>query len=400
LPADRSALADQGREIAIPLARWADRELAALGRDTGSAAIAALSGSVLLAERAVANGFAIPGLQSAGGGCRLFPTVDDWVALNLARADDRDLLPALFEDGEVDGADDKSISEAMSRANAAPLVLRGREMGLAIAGVDETPPTQSTFDMCKGPSRDRNFARPLVIDLSGLWAGPLAGHLLKLAGAQVVKVESARRPDAMRDGDPQHFTTLNQGKDSVTVDLSQDSGRAELRSLLNRADIVIEAARPRALRQLGVDADSFVRERPGLAWMTITGHGPQGTAADSVGFGDDCGIAGGLGASLLAASGRAGFVGDAIADPLTGIRAAREAWNAWRDGEARRIGLSMSGIVASALAYERSLDSARFDAELRDWAANVGQPFSPITPRAVRDELHALGQDNARWLAC
>jgi MFS family permease len=45
-----------------------------------------------------------------------------------------------------------------------------------------------------------------------------------------------------------------------------------------------------------------------------------------------------------------GFVGDAIADPLTGIVAAREAWRHWLGGSSARIGLSMSSIAAMALA--------------------------------------------------
>ena len=39
---------------------------------------------------------------------------------------------------------------------------------------------------------------PLVVDLSALWAGPLCAHLLGLAGARVVKVESLGRPDGAR----------------------------------------------------------------------------------------------------------------------------------------------------------------------------------------------------------
>jgi hypothetical protein len=72
--------------LTIPLADSASRRLADLGRIAGVPAIAALSGDGLLGERARINGFRIPGLVSAGGGCRLLASGDgSWIALNLAR---------------------------------------------------------------------------------------------------------------------------------------------------------------------------------------------------------------------------------------------------------------------------------------------------------------------------
>ena len=73
----------------LPLARWAGDRLAELARITQSPAIARLSGAALLGERAMLGSFAVPGLRSAGGGCRLLPARDGWIALNLAREDDR-----------------------------------------------------------------------------------------------------------------------------------------------------------------------------------------------------------------------------------------------------------------------------------------------------------------------
>jgi hypothetical protein len=391
-------LATEGRPgPAIPLAGWADRQIAALAEATGAPGLRALSGAALLGERACLNGFLVPGPVSAGGGCRLLAGRDGWVALNLARPDDRELLPALFGDDALDGADDGAIAACVAKAESLPLVARGREMGMAIAVLDAPTPGPAWQVAITGTQRSEAFIRPpLVIDLSALWAGPLAAHLLWLAGAEVVKVESAARPDSMREGDPRLFALINQGKASVALDFRQDADRRRLIALLSRADIVIEAARPRALLQLGIDADEIVRANPGLVWMTITGHGAAGDAADWVGFGDDCGVAGGLSAALLAASGRVGFVGDAIADPLTGILTARLAWERWKSGAGARITLSMSGTVASAIAEERARGSHAFDDALRTWAAAEGAPF-PSVPARTAGTVHPLGADTARW---
>ena len=73
-----------------------------------------------------------------------------------------------------------------------------------------------------------------VIELSSLWAGPLCGNLLRLAGARVVKVESTTRPDGSRAGPRKFFDVINGGKRGVALDLGEDDGWKVLRRLLGR----------------------------------------------------------------------------------------------------------------------------------------------------------------------
>ncbi len=381
----------------IPLSGWADRQLHALAHATGAASIAALTGAGLLGERAALNGFRVPGLVSAGGGCRLYPARNDHVALSLARPDDRALLPALFGDAALDPDDDQAIAARMASSDAQSLVVHGAELGLAIAAEQEGLPGPAWEITSPGLLTDRAQIRaPLVIDLSALWAGPLATHLLQLAGATVLKVESSSRPDAMRSGDPTFFDLLNQDKASIALNLREPDSRAALIALIREADIVVEASRPRALLQLGIDADALVAEVPGLVWISITGHGGRGDAAHRIGFGDDCSVAGGLSAALREASGTSGFVGDAIADPLTGISAARLAWDQWASGTGARIMLSMSGVVAAALADEKARDRMALEDALHSWAAMRGRPF-PHTPSRPAHKAQPFGADTHKW---
>jgi crotonobetainyl-CoA:carnitine CoA-transferase CaiB-like acyl-CoA transferase len=251
----------------------------------------------------------------------------------------------------------------------------------------------------RGPRRERRpDERPLVLDLTAVWAGPLAGHLLWLAGAQVVKVESRTRPDVSRDSDPALFVQMHQGKDSVVVDLARPEDRAALVALIRRADVVIESSRPRGLQHLGIDADALVRECPGLVWMNLTGYGASGEPANWTGFGHDSGVCGGLTTALEQATGQVGYLGDALPDPLTGITAATAAWHALAEGEARRIGVALSGVAALALQEEREHDAAALDAELRDWAAAKGQLLPDTGLRPLLAELRPLGADNEAWL--
>ncbi len=386
---------------AIPLARWADRQIRLLATETGSARIAALGGATLLGERGSAGGFIISGTVSAGvGGSRLMRARDGgWLALTILRDVDRELLPALFLDESIDYADDAAIAAAVARHDCAELVHRGRDLGLPLASADEVPVSPPVAIIAEGQARVRDPARtPLVIDLSAIWAGPLAGHLLWLAGAEVIKVESLTRPDLIRRDDPATFDMINQGKASIAIDFASDGQKAALITLIRRADIVIESSRPRALMQLGIDADALVRETPGLVWLTVTGHGASGDAAMWAGIGNDCGVAGGLSRALADASGAIGYVGDAIADPLTGITAAREGWRAFRSGTAQRIGFAMSAITARALAQEREHDPAALVRELRAWGAAVGKRFPAVTPRESFAQTRPFGADTDRWI--
>lgn len=386
---------------AIPLARWADRRLKELAEETGSARIAALDGRTLLGERGSHGNYQINGRVSAGfGGSRLLPTRDGgWFALTLIRAEDRELLPALFGE-EIDTADDDAIARAALSVDCAELVLRGRDLGLPVASADEVPISPPAEIIARGPHRVRDGTRPLVIDLSAIWAGPLIGHLLWLAGAEVVKVESLTRPDLIRRDDPATFDLINQGKDSVVVDFHSDVEKSALVELIRRADFVIESSRPRALLQLGIDADTLVAETPGLVWLSVTGHGATGEAANWTGIGNDCAVAGGLARALAEASGKIGYVGDAIADPLTGITGALTGWQAYQSGHAQRIGLSMSAITARALAEEREHDPAALVAELRGWVAAEGAAFPKVRRREMFAPVHDLGADTLAWLPC
>ena len=73
---------------------------------------------------------------------------------------------------------------------------------------------------------------------------------------------------------------MNGGKRSVALDFSDRDDLARLRRLLMRADIVVESARPRALAQLGIDAEALVHAVPGLVWVSISGYGRGGPGAN------------------------------------------------------------------------------------------------------------------------
>lgn len=295
----------------------------------------------LLTERAAVSGFVRGGRCSCGGHSRLIRAKDGWIALTLARDVDVRSVPALL--GCASRASPWHAVERRARMmTVADLVGTGRLLGMPIAAAGdaanaaharETPtPTPRLHRVVPGTRRGQPPSRrpPLVIDLTGLWAGPLCGHLLLAAGARVIKIESRSRRDPIRTSSPGLFHRINAGKESVELNLATATGIAALQRLIARADIVISNARPRAFEQMGVVPEEQLAAFPGLTWVAITAYGWTGPDSNAIGFGDD--VAAGAGLLTTARDGTPMFAGDAIADPIAGITAAIGALEAYRQG--------------------------------------------------------------------
>lgn len=336
----------------LPLAVCADGVVAALRALSGDAALDGIDGARLLGQRAQLAGLTRNGRVAPGGSCRLLSTADGWLALNLARDDDWALLPAWLE---VEPLRDWHEVEAMvAGRELAECVERGRLLGLAVAPsqrpADARPWLQVEYRAERAGSPASRGA-PLVVDLSSLWAGPLCTHLLQQLGARVVKVESMQRPDGARRGNAAFFAALNAGKESLVLDFASAAGRARLRELCERADIVIEASRPRGLRQLGIEAERLIDANPALTWVSITGYGRVEPMANWVAFGDDAAVAAGLSQRVFEQCGEMLFCGDAVADPLTGLHAALAAWHGWSSGGGQLLDISMRDVVVNCLEF-------------------------------------------------
>lgn len=380
-----------GRGLVAPVAltALADGALALL-KGMADARAMPQNGALLLGERARLMGLTRQGAVSPNGSCRLYEAVDGHIALNLPRAEDWEMAPALV--GE-ELADRRALAAAIRHLPVDALVERGRLLGLGIAADRSVTPPARPFQVSRlGQARPPAARAPLVVDLSALWAGPLAGALLAQAGAQVVKVESVRRPDGARQGHAGFFHLLNGAKQSVALDFADPGDLAMLRRLIVAADIVIEASRPRALRNLGIDAEAQAAR--GATWISITAHGREGASGEAVGFGDDAAVAGGLSFAMRASWRAPLFAGDAIADPLTGIVAALAGWAGWRQGGGRLIALAMADVVA----FAAGLGVAGMAAS-RAWQRLAEEDVAPFYPmREPAAPARPLGADTASVL--
>ncbi|HVB93299.1 MAG TPA: CoA transferase [Acidimicrobiales bacterium] len=301
----------------------------------------------MVAVRATLLDLRPPGRTSANGSCRLCRTLDGWVAVNLARPVDANLFGALI--GQSMRVDPwPEVERYASTCTTSTLVADARLLGLPVSPLagPRSPTRPCEIDQRWPPGPQRKLSEMRVVDLSAMWAGPLAAKILASAGAEVVKVESRARPDGAR-AVPAFYRWLHPDDQCTEVlDFADPAGRQRLRSLLESADVVIEASRPRALEQLGVDADA-VAPRAGRIWLSITGYGRREPGRDWVAFGDDAAVAGGLVGRDPA--GDPVFVGDAIADPVSGLFGALAVLDAAGSGGGQLIDLAMSR-CAGALA--------------------------------------------------
>jgi len=133
-----------------------------------------------------------------------------------------------------------------------------------------------------------------VIELGQLLAGPFAGCMLGYFGAEVIKIESPRGGDPIRNwremrGDTSlWWRSLARNKKSVTIDLKSEQGVRLVRRLIDGADVVIENFRPGVVESWGLGPEEFKDSNPGLVYARISGYGQDGPYATKPGFASVC----------------------------------------------------------------------------------------------------------------
>jgi alpha-methylacyl-CoA racemase len=121
----------------------------------------------------------------------------------------------------------------------------------------------------------------LVADFTTLLPGPLATLMLAEAGAEVIKIErpggeDVRRFPPFHDGHSASFAILNRGKKSIVADLKNETDKAEVWTLVERADVLVEQFRPGVMERLGFGYDAVRARNPKIVYCSISGYGQSG----------------------------------------------------------------------------------------------------------------------------
>lgn len=129
-----------------------------------------------------------------------------------------------------------------------------------------------------------------VLDFSRVLAGPVCGAMLGDVGADVLKVEDIHGGDESRTWPPQKngesasYIVNNRNKRAIALDLKRPEGAKIARTLVRRADVLIENFRTGTMEELGLGYETLSRENPRLIYASISAFGRSGPRANGAGY--------------------------------------------------------------------------------------------------------------------
>ena len=251
-----------------------------------------------------------------------------------------------------------------------------------------------------------------ILDLSRVLAGPWCTQQLADLGADVVKVERPGQGDDTRHwGPPWHgegedrvaayFLAANRGKRSAAIDIAEPEGAETVRSLADRADVMVENFKVGALARYGLDAATLRARNPRLVYASITGFGQDGPRAHQAGY--DFMIQGQAG--LMSITGHPGDApgggplraGVAIVDLFTGLNTANAILAALVrrgvTGEGATIDIALFDVALAMLANQAANFLVSGDNPQRQ--GNSHPNIVPYQPFACADRplIVAVGND-------
>ena len=250
-----------------------------------------------------------------------------------------------------------------------------------------------------------------VLCFTQAWAGTFCTEILALLGADVVQIETVRRPDvwrgagapvppAVRNPDIEQsgintngmYNTVNLGKRAITLDVTHPRGKEMFWNLIPKFDVLVDNFSPHVMTNWGVTLETLHERRPDMIFASVSGYGRQGPLAEYPANGATTEPMAGL-ASIHGYEGDEPMnTGGLIPDPISGYYLAAAIVAAihhrQRTGEGQRIDAAMIEAVAVQVG----------DAILEcDANGNVRGPQGNRHPRFAPHGIYRTANDE--WLA-
>ncbi|MGZ4513899.1 MAG: CaiB/BaiF CoA transferase family protein [Mycobacterium sp.] len=229
-----------------------------------------------------------------------------------------------------------------------------------------------------------------VLDMTTFWAGPCCTHFLAMLGAEVIHVESTRRPDGTRliAGVPVTesqwwekspiFAALNTNKKDLTLELQSQRGRDVVRRLIATCDVVVENFTPRVLDQMGLDFAAVQAIRPDVVMVRMPGFGLDGPWRDNPAFAYVIEAASGL-TWLTGYPDRTPYDPYSVGDPNAGVHAVNAVLLALEHRRRTGQGVFVEAAMVDAalsIAAEQVIEYSAYGA-LLERAGNRGPTAAP-----------------------
>jgi len=195
-----------------------------------------------------------------------------------------------------------------------------------------------------------------VVALEQAVSAPLCTRALSDLGARVIKVENpdggdfARHYDDVVGGLAAHFVWVNRGKESITLDLKSEAGRAILHRLLDRADVFVSNLTPGTTAGLGLAPDDLAARHPELIAVEIDGYGPGGPLSHKRAY--DLLVQAESGAcAITGRPGEPAKPGPPMADATTGLYAALSIVSLLYAGRPGAVAVSLFDTMTDMMGY-------------------------------------------------
>lgn len=146
-----------------------------------------------------------------------------------------------------------------------------------------------------------NFKKALegivVCDFSWVGAGPIATNVLGQCGAEIIKIESHKRPDILRKGDPfkdgigeglersGYFANRNPNKKSIALDMAKPRAREVAVRLIEKSDIIINNFRVGQMEKWNLGWEEVRKINPRIIYVMLSFQGTTGPHESYMGFG-------------------------------------------------------------------------------------------------------------------
>ena len=201
----------------------------------------------------------------------------------------------------------------------------------------------------------------VVLDFTRVLAGPWASLALADLGAKVIKIEhpktgdDTRRYDVLKDrqGESAYFLSTNRNKESLALDIADDAGKAVIKRLVAKADIVVENFRGDVMERQGLGYADLAAINPGLVYCSITGYGHSSPNKLMAGYDPIAQAESGMMWMTGEADGLPLRTGVSYADMFTGMYATQAMLGALRardrDGIGQHIDVALLDCATSAV---------------------------------------------------
>jgi CoA:oxalate CoA-transferase len=246
-----------------------------------------------------------------------------------------------------------------------------------------------------------------VLDLTRVLVGPYTTMILADLGAEVIKLEIPEQGDDARhypphiNGESAYFMSLNRNKQSMTLNLKSEGGKALLLDLVRKVDVLVENFRPGTMERLGLGYETLKAVNPRLIYAAASGFGQTGPYSQQPAYDGVVQAMGGIMSITGQIDGEPTRVGTSIGDIAAGLFTAigilAAVIHREKSGQGQLVDVAMLDCQVALL--ENAIARYTAAGEVPGPIGNRHPSITPFEPFATLDgQLMVAVGNNALWV--